>query len=612
MTKTLRITALFAITATSLSVASATLAAPTQTEPQSATSATLTDGLLTEPFLQNATADAVSVVWFTEKPGRINTVFVGGMFPDTPGAAPHMVPATTTKLSRMAEDAKSSLPDDERPAAEDGIVARDVYRHEARVTGLKANTDVPYQVMSTFDGKRAVSPMYTLAPSPTADQGSTILLTSDHQAKDNSPANLQWAKKTLGDIDAVFVAGDLVNVPDRASEWFDSANQKAYFPGLQGTAAFKGKNGNTYTGGAIIQNAPMYTAIGNHEVMGRIDGATSLNKAFNAPVPHAVAEAEYEKVAAEVNPSGDPAVKAQWIENNAFSSTSYEEIMTMPTSEAGGERYYATTVGNTRLITLYVTRIWRNWTNNENPADRKGASRYQEAASTLDKPLEQSHGSFPFETIAVGSAQHDWLKDELESDATKGAEHVVVMLHESPQTLGGNAMPHFQTPQRIEERDDAGNLIGVRYEYPADSNMVVRDVIPMLESGPVDLVFNGHNHVWNRFTSDNGTNYLETSNVGNTYGTFHEVSGKKRRLPGAPWNADNYLEQGSAAGLEPVVPSVKPFVNGDGIAEPYVQSNDVTVFSALDTEAGKVTSWAVDMKDPNATPYVMDEFTFSK
>ncbi len=42
---------------------------------------------------------------------------------------------------------------------------------------------------------------------------------------------------------------------------------------------------STYTGGKIIQNAPMFTYIGNHEVMGRFARTESLNDEFNDTIP---------------------------------------------------------------------------------------------------------------------------------------------------------------------------------------------------------------------------------------------------------------------------------------------------------------------------------------
>jgi len=42
-----------------------------------------------------------------------------------------------------------------------------------------------------------------------------ILLTSDHQLKPMTAANLQKVVETVERVDAVFFVGDLVNVPDR-------------------------------------------------------------------------------------------------------------------------------------------------------------------------------------------------------------------------------------------------------------------------------------------------------------------------------------------------------------------------------------------------------------
>src|SRR5690606_9267129 len=115
-----------------------------------------------------------------------------------------------------------------------------------------------------------------------------------------------------------------------------------------------------YRGAQILQHAPLYPAIGNHEVQGRRAGHTSLADSLHNAVPRAVAEAEYAKVADSVNPTGDPAVKSQWVEDNSFSVTTYEEIFSPPRSGPGGKRYYAATVGDVRLITLFATRVWRS------------------------------------------------------------------------------------------------------------------------------------------------------------------------------------------------------------------------------------------------------------
>jgi len=580
--------------------------------------------LLTDPFLQVPTATGVSVVWFTEFRGSQHSVLVGEGVTDLEGRslaqAVHRknlpdvlaVRATTSELSRTAEDSSSYLPEGVKPLAEEGIVDRAVWRHEAVVTGLNPGEQVPYRVVSLHGQELAASDPFTLQPAPAPGDGTKILLTSDHQAMVNTAANLQLAAETIGDIDGVFVAGDLVNVPDRASEWFDDTRGSAFFPVLQGNGGRASTGGTVYHGAPIIQNAPLFTAIGNHEVQGRRAGATSLGQSFNAPVPRAVAEAEYEKVAAEVNPTGDPEVRVAWIEDNSYSTRTYEEIFTLPASQAGGETYYATTFGDVRLVSLYSTRIWRGTTANADPAARTATSRYQESAANLGNPLGQGYGEHIFEAIDASSEQYEWLQAELAGDEFQNARYRVVILHEGPQGLGDNVMPQFADPQRIEERDASGSLIGVRYEYPAAENELLYDLQPLLENARVDLVQNGHSHLWNRFVSENGvTNWIETSNTGNSYGAYHPLSGRSRPVPPAPWVAMNYWAQGNPGGLEPIVPTENPFLAPDGTPQPFVQSNDHAVFTVLDTATGEVTSYAANITAGEA-PSVIDRFAIGR
>ncbi|MGP6174759.1 hypothetical protein [Corynebacterium sp. A21] len=603
--------------ATAAALAASLISVPATAAPQTTGEASL----LSDPFLQLPGKEQVNVVWFTAEPGTKHVVLTGeienlsseqaraALDEGLAGVTAHT--AESTQLSRMYEDAASVIPD----APAEGIVSREVHRHEATVTGIAAEGRTPYRVASLIDGAVALSEVYSAQDEFSAEDDLTFLLTSDHQQKNNAPANLQWAAETLGDIDVSLVAGDLINVPDRASEWFDHEGGLAFFAGMQGNAGFVSPmDGKTYNGGQIMQNAVTYPVIGNHEVMGRIDGRDSLDTAFNNPVPREVAEAEYEKVATEVNPTGDAGIKAQWIEDNSFSTTSYEEIFSLPESASGGERYYSTTIGNTRLISLYSTRIWRGTEADPAPEDREKTSRYQEATDVLDSPLEKGHGDFIFEDLTVDSEQYNWLQGQLADPATTGAEHVIVMLHEGPQGLGNNIMPHFADPVEIEETDDQGNLTGIRYEYPASGNQLLTSLSPLIdnESTPVDLVFNGHSHLWNRFKSDNGVNYIETSNVGNSYGARHELSADgPRPTPPSPWVSDNYLAIGNPGGLAPIVPSEAPFEAAQDPSQPapYVASNDLSVFTGFDSGTGVVSSWVFDATDPAAEPVLLDEFS---
>lgn len=581
-----------------------------------------TETLLTDPFQQKPGVGTVQIAWFTETEGTTHAVLTGdvaGLSAEQaqqaatdgfPGV--NVFKADTMKLSRMYEDAKSFI--DAPPA---GIEERDIYRHEATVTGLPKTGSTPYRVVTITEKGIALSDTFQAKDAFEPGEHATFLLTSDHQQKNNAPANLQWAKETIGDIDVTLVAGDLINVPDRASEWFDHNGGLAFFEGMQGNASFTSPlSGGTFSGGQIMQNGHTYTAIGNHEVMGRIADQTSLDHAFNYPVPREVAETEYEKVAATVNPTGDATIKERWIEDNSFSTRSYEEIFSMPESQAGGERYYATTVGDTRVITLYSTRIWRGTQAEPDPSKRDVASRYQEKAGTLDSPLEMGHGDFIFEDLTVDSAQYKWLEAELSSPETTGADNVIVMLHESPHSLGNNAMPHFADPVPIEEKNGAGEVIGIRYEYPASGNQLLTSLMPLVDKPgtPVDLVFNGHSHLWNRFKSENGVNFIETSNVGNSYGARHELSADgPRPTPPAPWDPANYMPFGSPGGLEPIVPTEKPFMSpkDPSQAEPYLASNQYSLFTSFDSETGLVSTYIFDGKDASSEPELFDQFSLN-
>lgn len=161
------------------------------------------------------------------------------------------------------------------------------------------------------------------------------------------------------------------------------------------------------------------------------------------------------------------------------------------------------------------------------------------------------------------------------------------------------------------ERDEDGAVTGIRYEYPKEDDHLIRDLEPLLEDAGVDLVFNGHSHVWNRFEGPTGIDYLETSNVGNTYGACTDQSGLSRVVPPAPWDSSNYTATGYPYGLEPILPTVAPQRAEDGTPLPYVSSNEVTAFTILDTGDGTVTSYAYDTREPDSDTVVFDRFSIA-
>ena len=302
---------------------------------------------ITDPFLQMPDADSVHVVWFTSFAGKAHTLHYG----DGRSAE-----ADTFKMSRMMEDASSK----QFGKSYEGITERPVYRHEAIAAGLAPGERLEYHVSSTDEnGHTLTSDSFSLAPAPGKNQPLKILLTSDLQLKKNAAANYQKVVETVGRPDAVFFAGDLVNVPDRASEWFDQAsdNAPAFFPTLQGRYQ-EFLPGYPYTGGEILQHVPLFATIGNHEVMGRYthdgsdDSDYTLGGAFGDPQPRWYAGIAYEQLKDEVNPSGDADIKARWIADHSHNHESYREMFSFPDDGPAGEDYYAVAFGDVFLISM--------------------------------------------------------------------------------------------------------------------------------------------------------------------------------------------------------------------------------------------------------------------
>ncbi|GET37681.1 purple acid phosphatase family protein [Microseira wollei] len=551
--------------------------------------------LLTDPFLQRPTENSVRVVWFTEFAGSHHIVAYGENFSQ-------IVTATTTKLSRAREDQNSQV-----EQVYQQTTRRHIWRHEAEVTGLIPNTKVPYRVTSVReDGQSVSSNTFALAAKPLPGMPLKILLTSDHQLKPMTAANLQKVVETVGVVDAVFFAGDLVNVPDRASEWFDDRRGCAFFPCLQGRANYQLTKNNIqtlYQGGELIQNAPIFTAIGNHEVMGRFSSDSCLDDQFDDTLPRQVAEKILTPriLNADVRNSQDSCLGTgdDWVKDYSFNTDTYEEIFTLPESQEGGKKYYAVTFGDVRLVVLYVTNMWRT---PSLAANARG--KYKECDRILNNPENWGYGQHIFEPIKQGSTQYQWLESELNSVEFKRAKYKVVMFHHPAHTLGDHIVPAYTDPVQIIERDADGNIKAVRYEYPKQQDYIIRDLVPLLETSGVQLVLYGHSHLWNRFVSNNGTHYLETSNVGNSYGAA--LSEKQRTVPSG--YQQEYTATGNPYGLEPVVPAIAPLLGSDGQPLPYVASNDITAFSILDTETGIVSSYRFDTRNPDREVLKFDEF----
>lgn len=528
--------------------------------------------LLSEPMLQNPGPDSVRVVWYSENEGGRHSVRVGE------GLDREFV-ATTTRMSHMLEDSGSQV---FQRITGTWTVPRErrVFRHEALITGLAAGQRVPYVAVSEVDDRAWRSGRYTLQPLPRAGQPLKILLTSDHQNNPMASANMQKMFETVGVVDAVLFPGDFVSQPNRASEWFDrvggggNANfpgNPAFFQSLQGTTR-RWNPGAPYEGAPVLQHAPLYGCLGNHEYPGRwrMDPRTdnpgnplpvTINNMDNDPQPRWYAQARYEARKAQVNPADDPALRDKWIEDNSFEWTTYREMWSLPEGPEG-KAYYGARFGDVFVLALDANRVWRGWGATERG---KFTERFVNADGRVTQNADEwGFGDVNFRPFGRGSTQHQWLEQVLQSEACRTARWRIAISHQTMAGLGDNAVPVQAEIRTTVELAD-GTLIGpfqagdwpaqwptvrealarntvrfVRHEYPRDRDQWLTDIEPLLLQHGVHLVHTGHSHLWNRTTAQGRLHYLEASNFGNSFGAmFFEAPQQGVSASQGPRNGGN-------------------------------------------------------------------------
>jgi hypothetical protein len=158
----------------------------------------------------------------------------------------------------------------------------------------------------------------------------------------------------------------------------------------------------------------------------------------------------------------------------------------------GPADYYAVRVGDVWVGSLFVTR----WYAKGDHDARTG-------------PTYEMPGRWIFEQVTRGSIEYEWLRGALASEACRTARVRIVQLHHGIYSQGHSAVPPFGIPPDYEE------------------DLLVRDLVPLLREGKVDLVLNGHNHVVNHRIVD-GIHYVESSHSGNTYKPY-------ARMPDGSW-----------------------------------------------------------------------------
>ncbi len=609
------------------------------------------DQIITDPMLTGPETDAVSVVWYSTSEGDGHSVVFGELLDKR-------VDASTTKMSQMFEDASSEifgrpLP---QPAGSEVSVAQDIYRHEAIVSGLEANVRVPYVAVSTINGVDFKSGVFSLQPLPSEDQAVKLLITSDQQNRAMSPANFEKVVETVGMVDAVLFAGDLVDTPNRASEWFyrDNESRPAFFPALQGTFQEMFPN-HPYKGGQILQNAPLFGTIGNHESPGRFDVTQSLGAQDNEPRPRWFARWQWSQMSqAEQMASGMD--ETQWVRANSYDHVTYYEMWNLPENNVEGEdpeNFYSIRYGNVALLSMNVSRVWRNWNNGFGNSNR---GKFSEPVETVNDLDTWGFGDMFFADYSPGSAQRTWLAEQLQSPMFTSAPYNLVLTHQSMHGYGDNSVPVMANPEatvsfvdgtapivtnfpsdeatweQIVAASEQQNIATVHYKYEREKDLWLGVEQELLEAN-VDLVVSGHSHVWSRTYAENADasvrmNYLETSNVGNSFGPFtgpnNRVTWARSFYPDPEtgdtrdnnfWSPEDYPRVGDPHDRPDVVPSETSKgidfmrdVDGASSDKPYLSSNTFTVFTILDSGEGTVKSYAHDTNFPQSPATMVDCF----
>ncbi|HET7558735.1 MAG TPA: metallophosphoesterase, partial [Limnochordia bacterium] len=334
------------------------------------------------------------------------------------------------------------------------------------------------------------------------------------------PSALAGAWRHFGEVDFILYPGDLADRPWRREDWcaplaslapapIAATPTRGFFPSFQGWA--RGEE-DTPAGAPYLQSAPLYAMPGNHEVYGA--------GGFHGLAPR----------------SADP---------DGWSIDVFQRLFLPWTRTA--RPYYAVRHGNVALIALFVARAWR-----PGGADNPLGAIYREAEP--GSPAAWHHGCFTFESIAPGSRQYNWLLRALAKPDFQSAALRIVALHHPIFTCGHDARPRFIEPVAQTTLDPMG-VSERTYAYPEEEELLERYLVPLFEQNGVQLVVNGHSHVYGRYVR-RGIQYLETSNLGNTYGW------DARHKPNAQLecqhhsNAESYLTLVSTEGDTPIGVSI--------------------------------------------------------
>jgi hypothetical protein len=288
--------------------------------------------------------------------------------------------------------------------------------------------------------------------------------------------------------------------------------------------------------------------------------------------------------------------------------TTYLQLFGDEQDGTGG--WYARTVGDVRVVALAAATIWRPRRSTVVPM------RYGERTEDLADPSRWGWGQHILGSgIAVGSPQYEWLLDEIAGAPFRSATVRLVVLHNPIRHLANRLLPQrsdgsqddealpFTDPVPEVQRDHHGRVVEVRYRYPRQDRLL-HDLEPLLGSAGVELILNGHCHLWSRFRSPHGPHLLETSNIAHQRAPRERWSRPVWGEPAPRTDAEYCDDQG----LPAIPPSESTLTTATGQRVPYLVHGGLAVFSVLDTAADAVLSYAVDPTEPAPRARCFDWF----
>lgn len=464
------------------------------------------------PYLQKPASDQMTINWFTEL-GNPATIIVRG--PGLPSEGRAMSIRGEQNSVNSYQEAELAIGDIAQPGLPKGTTGLTVpqgawvradrpWKYQAKIIGLEANSDYTYEVM--VDGYRHLGSFTTMPEIGELPDSLRIIAYSDsetdpvgrvtfrewQQTTELAPGSearpepgSQWEQKfgskvqggewgvryaltedmaqgynnaiiAERDPDMLLLAGDLVERGSSQTHWDEFWD---YFAGSEGN---------------VLSSTPMITSLGNHEVYGYCSG--TISEGENAGLqdcPLVVRARMAYNQAVDTFGSDDPATRDAYhrVDQGKVTYISLDVTNGEPDMLRNSVPESAKSVGDDSTLTpeQYGTDTQATFTKQEYDLafnTYAAAEGWVEEGATPDQP-----------NFLPGSAQYQWLEDQLKDARDKG-QLVIVQYHHAAYSNGVHGTP-------------MGN------NHPdSQSGVPVRHLQPLFERYDVGIVISGHDEMF--------------------------------------------------------------------------------------------------------------------